>query len=407
MNILFLTTSFPRFEGDGTAPFVKSLADGMVSLGNNVFVLAPFDVNSNKNFILKNITLYRFKYFIFDSWHIMGHSRALKSDIKLNWKVFLLLPFFIFFQLIHSFRIIRKENIDMIYAHWVIPNGFTGAMLKILTKRKLLISLHGSDIFLAKKNQVLKYITNLIFTISDNVTACSEDLFQFATKNGANQKIKLIPWGADPQKFFPLEKRKINNVNNLKKMDGEIFIISIGRLVYKKGFDILIQASQKILRENDHVKLIIGGSGELETELKQLSNDLDIGNKVIFCGTINWNEVVDFLRLGDLFVLPSIIDKSGNIDGLPTVLLEAMSTGLPIIASDIGGVNLVIIDDENGLLIDSGDISSLEEKISYLLNNPIERFRLGKQARNSVIEKYNWKSVSQDILDFVKRANNY
>lgn len=401
MNILFLTTSFPRFFGDGTAPFVNSIAKAMAENGNNIFILAPYDVDVDETYIPENIHLYRFKYFPINSWHIMGHSRALKSDISLNGKVYLVLPFFFLCQFFHSLRILINENIDIIYSHWVIPNGFTGSILKIITKKKLLISLHGSDIYLAKKNILYRFITKFIFRISDEVTACSEDLYQFASKNGANNKVHLLAWGADPDIFFPSKSAFKYFGNPILKSENEIFIISIGRLVFKKGFDVLIRACENILKKDDNIKLLIGGSGDLENELLQLVAKLNLDKKVIFVGKIHWNDVVEFLRIGDIFVLPSIIDKSGNIDGLPTVLLEAMSTGLPVIASDIGGVRLVINENENGLIFNSGDSFMLEKKLVFLLNNPDELKKLGFQARNSIISKFNWNMVANEILQII------
>ena len=100
-----------------------------------------------------------------------------------------------------------------------------------------------------------------------------------------------------------------------------------------------------------------------------------------------------FLASSDIFILPSVRDESGNIDGLPNVLLEAMSCGLPVVASDIGGVGIVVKDKQNGILIPSNDTHALAQALISLINNAPERKRLGDEARQSILTHYNWESI--------------
>ena len=114
---------------------------------------------------------------------------------------------------------------------------------------------------------------------------------------------------------------------------------------------------------------MIGGDGPLIGELKELASILGISSSVQFIGRVPWNEVPDIFAAADIFVLPSVRDPAGNLDGLPTVLLEAMGCGSAIIASDIGGVSLAIRIHENGLLVTPGSVDELTQALLDLLND--------------------------------------
>jgi len=392
MKIAVIASSYPRFEGDGTAPFVKSISESLVELGNDVEVVAPYDflVDENSSNLIK---VHRYKYTPFKKWHIMGHARSLESDIKLNKSVYFLLPFFLisaFFKLLH---VTKKQKSQIIHAHWVIPNGFPAMIVSKIRGIPLAISLHGSDIFIAKKNWAFQLITKIIFRNTAFVSACSEDLLIDARSLGAPENIKLLAWGADPQKFF-----KINNFLDQKfdfrDNENQTILLCLGRLVHKKGFSNLIKAMPKILEKNNNIKLVIGGDGPLKKDLEDLTITCGVNNSVKFFGGVNWDDVVLFLNSGDIFIQPSIRDKYGNMDGLPTVILEAMACGLPIIASDIGGVRLVVKEGFNGKIIPPGNVGLLSESIISILKDKEFLIQMGENSRLLVENEFNWNYVA-------------
>ena len=132
--------------------------------------------------------------------------------------------------------------------HWVLPNGLAGAILSIITGKKLLISLHGSDMYLAKKNRLFRLITKFIFSNATKVTACSKDLYFDAIRLGAKNKVNLIEWGVDPNIFYPSESDYFERKLSIKKNKNDIYILALGRLVYKKGFDKLILACRQYIK---------------------------------------------------------------------------------------------------------------------------------------------------------------
>ncbi len=255
--------------------------------------------------------------------------------------------------------------------------------------------MHGSDIFLARKNRLYGFVAHWVFLQAADVTACSPELKKYALELGAPETTKLFAWGADPLLFRPSDNR-IELRHELGWNDG-VIITTLGRLVYKKGFDVLLKALPPVLSKYPNVSVIIGGNGPLLGKLQDLTRALGISNSVQFIGRVPWNEVPDIFAAADIFVLPSVRDASGNLDGLPTVLLEAMGCGSAIIASDIGGVSLAIRNHENGLLVRPGSADELTQAILKLINDTVYCESLGLAARKTVVDDLNWDNVVHRI----------
>jgi glycosyltransferase involved in cell wall biosynthesis len=402
MNISVLTSSYPRFKGDGTAPFVKSISEALAKRGHQVEVVAPYDI-AVRDDLNSEIIVHRFKYIWPASLHIMGHARTLKADVNLHPLALILLPFFLVASIFKLISVSRKMNAEIIHAHWVLPNGFAAAIASKILKVPFIITLHGSDIFMADKNFLFRAVARWTFNQCSSVTACSQELHDRAKKINENIQIKTIPWGADPNIFKPVEYKKSLR-EKYHWSENELIITALGRMVYKKGFDQLILIAKELATTNNPFRIVIGGSGPLENPLKNMAREQGVLDLVLFPGRIPWNEVPDFLAASDIFVLPSRRDVAGNLDGLPTVLLEAMACALPSVANDIGGVNLVIEDHYNGILIEQSDLISLKLSLIELINNDDVRMKIGQNARRSVVNKFNWENISQKIEDLMRSA---
>lgn len=402
MRITVLASSYPRFLGDGTAPFVQSLSEHLVHIGNAVEVVAPYDpaVSSAP---VGRVNVHRFHYSPVDRWHIMGHARSLKGDTQLRSGTVFLLPFFLLAEFLSALRIARRQHAQVIHAHWVLPNGLVGAWLCKLLGIPLAISLHGSDIFVARRNRAFGAVAGWVLRRAAVVTACSEDLRQAAIKLGAApERVHLIAWGADPERFSPAVQPL--DRSHIGLTEESTVLTCLGRIVHKKGFDVLLRALPPLLDSYPELKLVIGGDGAQREQLADLATELGISERIHFPGRISWEDVPAFLAMGDLFVLPSVQDAAGNVDGLPTVLLEAMALGKPIVATQIGGVPLVIEHGENGILCPPGNTHALEQAIAMLLENPSLQHKISRAARTSVEERFNWLEVAKQFDELFTSA---
>ncbi|MGE5124584.1 MAG: glycosyltransferase [Acidobacteriaceae bacterium] len=394
MRIAVLTSSYPRFQGDGTAPFVRSIAEALVRSGHQLDVVAPDDAEVKAS-QPASVPVHRFKYWPFEKQQIMGHGRALEADVHLKPLTYLLLPFYLMAASIALWRVTGRQKSELIHVHWVLPNGPVAALVARFRRIPYIVSLHGSDIFMAGKNRWFSGVARWVFTQAKAVTACSQELKDRASALGAPAGTELIAWGADPDIFKPASDRQA--LRQKLGWGDELIITALGRLVYKKGFDILLKAIPSISGKSPRLKVIIGGDGPILPELKELAVSSNISDAVHFSGRVPWNDVPDLLAATDIFVLPSIRDESGNLDGLPTVLLEAMGCGCAVIASNIGGVPLVIRDHENGLLFSPGSQQELTKALEILIDRPALRKQLGYAARTSVVDSYNWTKVAQQL----------
>lgn len=397
MRIAVLTSSYPRFDGDGTAPFVQSISEHLVKQGHEVCIVAPHD-QAVDQVTQSALNVHRFRYIWPERWHIMGHARSLEADVRIRPLAFLLLPLFLLAQFIKLWQITGQQDSQLIHAHWVLPNGPVAALVARLRQIPLVVSLHGSDMYVARKNNFFGLAARLVFRRASAVTAPSEELKQAAIKIWPQSKIHLLTWGADPQIFHSRPNNPALR-NSLGLNNEQTVILTIGRMVYKKGFDILIEAWATLAGQYPQHRLVIAGDGPLRIELTKLIEQDNLTDSVFLPGEISWHMVPEYLSLARIFVLPSVLDRSGNLDGLPTVLLEAMSCGIPVIASHLAGIPEIIEDGQNGLLFPAGDSQALARKLVYLLDNPSAGERLGHAARDTILREHNWNRVARNLTE--------
>ncbi len=158
MKICIITHTFPRFDQDVAAPFMGGVADGIAENGNEVVVLSPFSPKFKKKQLDKKYKLITYKYAPLGSWHVLGYSETLTDDKSLKFSGYLLSPLMIFFGAVALYRLVRKERIDLINAHWILPNGFIASIVSILTGVPVVSTLPGSDVYMADKNNIFRHM---------------------------------------------------------------------------------------------------------------------------------------------------------------------------------------------------------------------------------------------------------
>jgi glycosyltransferase involved in cell wall biosynthesis len=304
-------------------------------------------------------------------------------------------------------RVARRLRPDLIVAHWVIPNGPPAALAARLAGCPLVVSLHGSDVFLAERKAPIGRGARAVFGQAAAVTACSPDLATRAIGLGAaTTTTTTIPYGVDPARFRPAtpdERATVRAALGLR--GGERLVLAGGRLVYKKGLDVAIAAfAGEAVREAGPARLVIFGYGDLEAELRAQAARLGLADRVLFVGRVERDRIPALFAAADLFLLPSVHDHAGNVDGLPNTLLEAMATGLPIVASDVVGVPTVIDDGVHGLLVPERDVAALGTALATLLRDPARAAALGAAARERVECELTWPQIASRFLGVYRAA---
>jgi glycosyltransferase involved in cell wall biosynthesis len=404
MNIAVITSSYPRYPGDGVGTFIHSLLAAISNLGHQVDILTPYDPKSSRQWLSQ----WRVRPILFiwpKRWSLLGHARSLTGDLHLKWYSYPLVCLFVFFSFFHLRRLVIRNKSEVIFAQWLIPGGLIGALVSRITKIPLVISFHGSDIYVAERYFFLKPILKFIFKSTCRATACSRDLAERVVKLGLPpSKVTVIPYGVDTKRFQPNASGAQKAKEKLSLKETRPIIIAMGRLVHKKGFSYFIKSIPHVLISKPNSLFLIAGEGDLRFDLEELADSLYIKKNFRMLGHLPWQDTQDYLALADIVVVPSIIDDAGNVDGLPNVVLEALSTGCALVASEVAGIPEVITHNRNGLLVPPRDEHALSKAIIFLLDDPGKRNELGTSARLTAENYLDWKKISERILAVLEQC---
>ncbi len=400
LNILMLTSSYPKYPGDVTAPFIEAIAQFSQARGHQVTVVLPYhpDLKRPLDKADENgVRFFPYKYALRKSWNIWGYAASLKGDVQIRKLIYLLLPFVLVSSFWKLWRLTGRERYDLLQAHWVIPNAPVAVLVGTLRRIPVVISLHGSDVYIAEKVKPVGWVARWAFRRTAGVTASSPDLMERAQRLGAPRgpgRAEVIPYGVDPTVFRQPDRPRAEIRQELGFEKEDLVLLCVGRLVYKKGFEYAIRALPQVLESQPTALLVIGGAGDLREELEKLARDLNISAKVHFTGPISHHRVPDYLAACEVFLLPSIVDDSGNVDGLPNTLLEALAAGKAVVASKVAGVPLAVTDGETGRLVPQRDPAALASAITELLANPALRQKFGENARHKIEIELNWPAIA-------------
>lgn len=396
MRVAVLAHSFPRFPGDTHGPFVQRLSEELAARGHTVHALVPFDPEL-RGHPDSPLTLHSFRYVVPDRWHRLGYSRTLKRDVGLRWAAYLQSPLYFLFAERALARLVRREGIDLVHAHWLLPNGFVAWRVARRTGVPYAVTLHGSDVFMAERNRLFGVMAARALAGAAHVTSCSADLRDRLLALGGGEhadKVLLVANGTDLQPAAAAAPPAAALRRRLGVGAGARLVVAVGRLVYKKGFRYLLEAAPEILGEHPEAVLVIGGGGDLAAELRRRAAELGVADRVLFTGGLSHPEVLELIAAAEVFVMPSVRDPRGNVDGLPIVVLEAMAAGRPVVATDVAGMPLAVADGDTGLLVPPADPAALAAAVGGLLADPERARRLGDAARRRVEEELNWSAVA-------------
>jgi glycosyltransferase involved in cell wall biosynthesis len=400
-----VTSSYPKYEGDVTAPFVESIATSVAAAGHEVHVLAPYHPELRHEPLEKGVQLHFFKYSPFRHLNIWGYAESLEADVRVKGAIYPLTPVVFVSSLWALWRLTGKIKFDVMHAHWVVPNGPVAAIVARLRRLPLVISMHGSDVFVAEQSKLISSVARRCFRLASAITAPSEDLCVRAERLGApGSRCHVVPYGVDPTTFTRIQNAGPLLHEELGLPENSPIVFAVGRMVYKKGFEYLVRAVPAILREHPDAKVVLAGGGDLEERLKSLVRQLGVEKSVIMPGWISRDKMPLYFSGCDLFVLPSVVDQQGNVDGLPNTLLEAMASARPVVATNVAGIPLAVKDGDNGLLVPQKQPGELSSAINLLLDAPELRLQYGEASRLRVERELNWQTTARTFVDLYRAA---
>ncbi len=355
MKVAILVYFFPPKWLAGTEIATKNIAILLAKKGHDVHVITSLDEGMPKESIDYSFHTHRIKF---------PKTRALGQII-------------FFFRTI---LLLKKLNPDLVHAQDLII-GIPAFGAKKLLKKPYLVWGQGLDIY--KPWLLKKQWSRLVLGNADAIVALTNHM-KTEMQNICNRDIYVIPNGVDCSRFDSISRKRARSILGIK--DNEKVILFVGRLSRGKGVEYLIRAMGLIYCNNKDAKLVLVGDGKERKELEQLTAALNIDDVTHFVGIVSNERIPEIMVASDIFVLPSLSE------GFPIVIIEAMAARLPIIATKVQGLPEIIIEGENGFLVEVRDSKGIADKALMLLDND-ELQRMISNNNREAVEKYGWASV--------------
>ena len=394
MRILTVTSSYPKFIGDSTAPFIASITKVLAARGHEITLVLPAHRDLDPEPI-PGVRFCPFSYAPVKSLEVFGYAESLRGDVSVKLQTYLAAPLALISGAHKLLKEVRHTKYDVLHAHWVVPSGAIACPVSWKGDVPLLVSLHGSDVFLSEKKRIFREMARVSFRQACAVTACSDDLANRSLALGANERPIVLPYGVDTNLFSADDLSRLDRKGTLGIDKDTIMILAVGRLVHKKGFEYLIDAAVELKNKNLKFHIFIAGKGDLREPLESRARKQGVLELISFIGDVGRKVLPNYFSMSDIVVVPSVKDEFGNIDGLPNVLLEAMASGSAIVATEVAGIPQALRTGQDGLLVREKDVVALAHAIDSLARSPSRRQNLGSSARNRVKEKYNWNLVGE------------
>ena len=387
-----VTSSYPRFAGDSVGTFMEPIATSLAARGHDVHVVAPWHPAIDRPRVDRGVRFHFYKYAPLRSLNVFGYAASMHADVSLRGAAYIAAPLALAAGWWAAWRVARKYGASVMHGHWVVPGGVTAAMAA--PRLPLVISLHGSDVFVAERFRPARLAARQAFRRAGYVTACSADLAVRAAAIGADpERMGVIPYGVDPARFRPDAHARSRWREQLGAGPGTLLLAAAGRLVSKKGFRYLLDA----LVDTPDALLALAGEGSLRDELDQRARDLGVTGRIRFLGGRSQDDVAGLFAAADIIVAPSVRDDSGNVDGLPNVVMEALASGTPLVTTEAGGIGAVVQDDLTAAVVPERDVAALGATLRRLAADPVARARIGAAGRALVERQFGWAETARQF----------
>ena len=402
-TVVMVSSSYPRFPGDLTGTFVEPIAHGVAARGHTVHMVVPWHPLVERPAREGNVHFHFYRYAPAPKLNVFGYAGALRADVSIRWAAYAVTPFALAAACRMTRRVVARSQATVVHAHWVIPSGAVAAAST--RAAPLVVSLHGSDVFVAERHAAIRQAARYAFRRAAWVTACSEDLRTRAIRIGADAaRSEVTPYGVDVTRFRPdrAARERLRRGHSIAR-DAEV-VLAAGRFVRKKGFEYLIDAVAALAPRRPALRLVLAGNGDLDGELRRRAAAQGVADRVLRLGAVTQSDVAGWLAAADVAVVPSVRDDAGNVDGLPNVVLEALASGTPVVATPAGGIGTVAIDRRTALVVPERDPAALARAIDELLSQPLLATELGRAAREEMCASRTWGRVAERFEQAYDRA---
>ena len=395
--LLVLASTYPRWPADPEPGFVHELSRRLTER-YRVIVLCPHAPGAKPRETMDGVEVVRYRYAP-ERWETLVNDGGIVTNLKrARWKL-LLVPGFVLGQAWVAWRLMRRERVDVIHAHWLIPQGLIAALLPWLPGRRVsyVVTSHGADLY-ALKGRLLDGIKRFVARRAAAATVVSSAMRERLAALGVPAAhIHVLPMGVDLSERFTPDP-------SVPRSQHEILFV--GRLVEKKGLRHLIAALPQVLEGVPDAFLTIVGFGPEEAALRQQVHTLGLQAKVHFLGAVAQTRLPALYRRAALFVAPFVQAESGDQEGLPVALMEAVACGCPVVAGDVAGIEDLLGRMKPYICVDARNAEMLA---SCICNRLIDSSTAGLHAQAVLEEasrRVDWNRIAAGYARLIAQADD-
>lgn len=382
MRVLFLTHSFPRFDGDVAGNFLLRFASALGRRGVEVRVVAPSEPGLVPTAQLDGTGVARFHYAP-KRYETLAYGGNMAEQVRDSWSARFTMLGFLGAEFRAAVRERRELQPDVIHAHWWFPSGLVGTWLSKLAHTPLVTTMHGTDVRIARSIAMSRPAFRHVLHNSSAVTAVSRWLAHEAQSLVSAPAPVVAPMPVATELFTPRGPRTQNT------------LLFVGRLTVQKGVDLLLQALPKL---PSAITLDVVGDGPERARLEQLARELGVGARVRWHGMLAQSNLTSHYRSAAALVVPSADE------GLGLVAVEAMLCETPVVAFESGGLPDVVQHDRTGFLVSERSPDALAAAVQQLLLLPDQGRALGAAGRMHALATFDPESVARRYIDIYQRA---
>ena len=403
MKVLVIGSVYPRFPEDAEVPWLRTSIAHLKHAGVDIQVLAPA-YKGLKSHEIDGVPVNRFRYAP-ASLEFLTHEEGAPSKMANKpWLQLLAIPYIIsgFFKCI---GICRKWRPDVIHAHWPFPHAYIALGATKLFGIPLALNFHGAELLLIRKKKWVRPL--LKFAIGQAQAVFANSSFTAGRiKALRDVNVEWSPYGTTLEggcAGLPHSNSVPHTLN------GKFKILFVGRHIERKGICYLIEAAKFLPREQFEIRIV--GVGDLTEQLKALAQQTATSTpnaaEIVFTGKLTPEALASEYKSANVFTLPAIVDSKGDTEGLGVVLIEAMELGLPVVASNVGGIPDVVVDGISGILVPEKDPKALAEAFKRLAADPALVQKLLEGSQKHIAACFTWDGIIQRQIAVYKKISRH
>jgi glycosyltransferase involved in cell wall biosynthesis len=397
MRVVHVATAFPRTASDPITPWLVELVRRQREAGIDASVLAPaYRGGPRKE--PSEIPVHRFRYapsFL----ETLTHDQTVPDRIRSRPAAAFLVPAYLMGGCIAATSR-GSERPDVVHVHWPMPHALIGAAMRrgAGDHTAMVCSYYSVEVnWVVRRMPWLRPFLAWTIRSADAVTAISSSTAR-AVREIENRPVSIIPYAAAlPETLTAVPRAALSDP------DAPLRLLFVGRLVERKGVEVLVRALARLRHLRD-AELVIVGTGHLEDSIRQTAALENVSDYVHFAGFVDEERLACEYASCDIFVLPAVVDARGDTEGLGVVLLEALRYERPVVASAAGGITDIVVDGVTGWLADPGDAAVLARKLFDVASRPEEARRVAIHGRMEAEARFSWERILAETENVYQSA---